>query len=225
VNPDAAQALFAWPAQAAVGRVLAKSKIYEYAKPGAALRAQFVAQVEQIHWAYKLAPESINLPARAGAPEIEVFQIALKTPSLDESLLRSIDRAIPFPILFELQFEGRSQAVATYKRPSEADAMQWVLSDYFATPWQATEAARPGLPIALDLLGLYEDLLRAHLPLAARPGESLRAQVDRLASLRSAEATAHRLSARLAREKQFNRKVELNTQLRTIRHQLDTLSR
>ena len=61
----ATQALFAWPSQAAVGRPVAKSKIYAHAKPTAALRALFVEQVESITWAYKLSPETINLPAKA----------------------------------------------------------------------------------------------------------------------------------------------------------------
>ena len=63
------------------------------------------------------------------------------------------------------------------------------------------------------------------MPLPARPGESLREQLDRLAQLRSAQAASRKLAARLAQEKQFNRKVELNAQLRTIAHQLEILSR
>ena len=56
------RALFAWPPQAAVARPVAKAKIYAHAKPSAALHALFVDQVESITWAYKLAPETINLP-------------------------------------------------------------------------------------------------------------------------------------------------------------------
>jgi D-alanyl-D-alanine carboxypeptidase len=64
------RALFAWPAQATVARPVAKTKIYAHAKPAAALRALFVEQVESITWAYKLAPETINLPAKPDVPEI-----------------------------------------------------------------------------------------------------------------------------------------------------------
>src|SRR6185369_3562675 len=101
VKPPAAQALFAWPPQAAVGRVLHKNKIYDHARPTATVRALFVAQVEQITWAYKLAPETVNLSVKPGVPEIEVFEVVLKTPEIDGAVLRCIDKAIPFPILFE----------------------------------------------------------------------------------------------------------------------------
>jgi hypothetical protein len=218
------QALFAWPSQAAVGRPVAKSKIYAHAKPTAALRALFVAQVESITWAYKLSPETINLPAKPAVPEIEVFEVALKLPDVSHSVLRCIDKAMPRPILFNLRFEGHTQPIAAYKRPSDAASDQWVLGDYHAAPWQKDGDARPALPVALDLQGLYEQLLRQHLAVPARAGESLRDQLDRLAVLAAKQAAAAKLEARLNAEKQFNRKVEINAQLRTIRSELEALT-
>jgi len=220
---DDARALFAWPSQAAVARPVAKTKIYAHAKPSAALRAMFVAQVDGITWAYKLAPETINLPAKPGVPEIEVFELALKLPQLNHAVLRCIDKAIPFPILFNLRFEGRTQPVAAYKRPSDAASDQWVVGDYHAAPWQKDGISRPALPMALNLLGLYEQLLRQHLTAPARPGESLRDQLDRLTSLSAKQLAAAKLESRRNAEKQFNRKVEINAQLRTIRQELEGL--
>ena len=218
------QALFDWPSQAAVGRPVAKSKIYAHAKPTAALRALFVEQVESITWAYKLSPETINLTAKPAVPEIEVFEVALKLPDVSHTVLRCIDKAMPRPILFNLRFEGHTQPIAAYKRPSDAASDQWVLGDYHAAPWQKDGEARPALPLALDLQGLYEQLLRQHLPVPARAGESLRDQLDRLAALAAKQSAAAKLEARLNAEKQFNRKVEINAQLRTIRTELDALT-
>lgn len=226
------QALFAWPSQAAVGRPVAKSKIYAHARPTAALRALFVAQVESITWAYKLSPETINLPAKPAVPEIEVFEVALKLPDVSHSVLRCIDKAMPRPILFNLRFEGHTQPIAAYKRPSDAahhqgglPVSQWVLGDYHAAPWQKDGEARPALPLALDLQGLYEQLLRQHLAVPARPGETLRDQLDRLAALAAKQTAAAKLEARLSAEKQFNRKVEINAELRDMRKIITELTR
>lgn len=225
------QALFTWPQQAVVARSVAKAKIYAHAKPTTALRALFVEQVESITWAYKLAPESINLPAKPDVPEIEVFEIALKLPDVNHAVLRCIDKAIPFPILFVLRFEGHSQPVAAYKRPSDAahhqrgQVSQWVVGDYHAAPWQSDVIARPGLPVALDLQGLYEQLLRQHLAVPARPGESLRDQLDRLSRIAANQTAAAKLESRLVQEKQFNRRIEINAQLRTIRIETENLMR
>ena len=210
--------------QTAVSRPVAKAKIYAHAKPSAALRALFVEQVENITWAYKLAPETLNLPAKPGVPEIEVFEIALKLPNVSHSVLRCIDKAIPFPILFVLRFDGHSQPVAAYKRPSDAASGQWVVGDYHAAPWQKEGVALPGLPVALDLQGLYEQLLRQHFAVPARAGENLRDQLDRLSALAAKQAAAAKLETRLNAEKQFNRKVEINAQLRTIRNELHALA-
>lgn len=217
-------ALFTWPTKAVVARPVSKAKIYAHAKPTAALRALFVDQVESITWAYKLAPETINLPAKPDVPEIEVFEIALKLPDVNHSVLRCIDKAIPFPILFVLRHDGHSQPVAAHKRPSDAASGQWVVGDYHAAPWQKDGVVRPGLPVALDLQGLYEQLLRQHFAVPARAGESLRDQLDRLSLLSAKLAAAEKLETRLAQEKQFNRKVEINAQLRTIRTELHALA-
>ena len=217
-------ALFAWPSKAVVARPVAKAKIYAHAKPIAALRALFVDQVESITWAYKLAPETINLPAKPDVPEIEVFEIVLKLPDVNHLVLRCIDKAIPFPILFVLRYDGHSQPVAAYKRPSDGASGQWVVGDYHAAPWQKDNLARPGLPVALDLQGLYEQLLRQHFAVPARPSESLRDQLNRLSLLSVKQTAAAKLESRLAQEKQFNRKVEINTQLRTVRTELLALT-
>lgn len=208
-----------------MGRPVAKSKIYAHAKPTAALRALFVEQVESITWAYKLSPETINLPAKPAVPEIEVFEIALKLPDISHAVLRCIDKAMPRPILFNLRFEGHTQAVAAYKRPSDAAADQWVLGDYHAAPWQKDGETRPALPLALDLAGLYEQLLRQHLAIPARAGETLREQLDRLAALAAKQTAAAKLQARLNAEKQFNRKVEINAQLRGMQFDIKNLLR
>jgi Domain of unknown function (DUF4391) len=217
-------ALFAWPLQTKVALPVTKAKIYAHAKPNAALRALFAQQVHSITWAYKLAPETLNLPATPDVPEIDVFELALKRPEAHHAVLRCIDKAIPRPVLFVLRFEARSQAVAAYKRPSDAAAGQWVVGDYHAAAWQDDDVPRPGLPVALNLQGLYEQLVRQHLGAPHRQGESLRDQLDRLALWRAKNVAAAQLETRLAQEKQFNRKVEINAELRTVRHALEALA-
>ncbi|HLI17170.1 MAG TPA: DUF4391 domain-containing protein [Rhodanobacteraceae bacterium] len=62
----------------------------------------------------------------------------------------------------------------------------------------------------------------AHVWMSTRSlvGESLRDQLDRLARVRTFERECARLDAQLARERQFNRKVEFNRALREARQAL-----
>ncbi len=218
-------ALFAYPKQARFGRVVPKNKIYEHAAPSPALKALFVEQVEQIVWQYKLAPETINLLAKPAVPEIQIFDVTLKTPELDLEVLRCIDKAIPFPIFFQLYQNQRVKPIATYKRPNDADSSKWVIDGYFAGDWQALDTPRQPLPVVLDMQGLYDHLLRQLLPLPARDQEPLKQQIERIALWQSKHTEYEKLQARLNKEKQFNRKVEINAELRHVKIELDQLSR
>lgn len=220
-------ALIAYPKQAAFGRTLPKNKIYEHSGANTRLKNLFVAQVEQVIWQYKLAPETINLPARPSVSEIQIFSIHLKTSELHEDVLRCIDGAVQFPIIFELhQGQGdqaRTQVVAAYKRPSEADASRWVLTDYFATDWLPATSPRASMPLALDMAALYEALLYRLIPLPARPQEPLADLVARVEKAQIKQRELDKTTTRLAKEKQFNRKVEINAELRKLKTELEGL--
>lgn len=218
-------ALITYPPQAAFGRTLPKNKVYEHSGANTRLKDLFVKQVEQIVWAYKLAPETLNLTARPGVPEIQVFSLQLKTPELHRDVLRSIDGAIPFPIVFELVYEGKTQVIAAYKRPNESDPSRWVLSDYFATDWLPVGCQRSVMPVALHMGGLYEQLLHRLIPLPARPQETLAALVARVEQAQAKQRELDKTTARLEKEKQFNRKVEINATVRQLKSDLESLSR
>jgi len=215
--------LIAYPRQAAFGRVLPKNKVYEHSGANTRLKDLFVQQVEQIVWQYKLAPETLNLPAAPGVPEIQIFSIQLKEPELHRDVLRCIDGAIPFPIVFELSHEGRVQVMAAYKRPNAADASRWVTSDYFASGWLPQDAKRTAMPVAVHLGGLYEQLLRRLIPLQARPQEALAELVERFEQVQTKQRELDKVTARLAKEKQFNRKVEINAVLRKLKADMEHL--
>ena len=61
------------------------------------------------------------------------------------------------------------------------------------------------------------------MPVPPRPGESLRDHVERFNQIHAKETECRRLDARLRRELQFNRKVEINAALRIRRAELAQL--
>lgn len=216
--------LFAYPPNAAFGRVLPKNKVYEHAGPTRATKELFIRQVEQIVWQYKLAPETINIAGTAAVPEIQVFSVDLKDGELRPEVLRCIDLAIPFPIIFELRFNDRIRPIAACKRPNEADSAKWVISDYFGDDWLPGNTPRQPLPVAFDLAALHGQLLQPLMPYPARPGENLHALVVRTERIRLKQREMERCKARLQKEKQFNRKVALNAELRDLKQELKGLT-
>src|SRR5690606_32074086 len=128
-----------------------------------------------------------------------------KSTELHEDVLRCIDGAVQFPILFELhQGQGdqaKTQVVAAYKRPSEADASRWVLSSYFTSNWMPAATARTAMPLALDMAHLYSALLQDLMPLLARPQEALPDWIARIEQVANKRREVEKTQARLAKEK------------------------
>ena len=217
--------MFTYPKQAEFNRPVPKTKIYAHAKPSKRVKELFVAQVGEILWKYKLSPETINLPPRNGINEIQVFEIALRTPQIDPAVLNVIDKAIPFPLVFLLTHAGQVSFAASYKRPSEADTAKWVIEACFQTVPQPMDAERPPLPVALDLAGLYEQIVRRHIPLPARRGEGIVDHVARFNMLAAKMKARQQMEARLVQEKQFNRKVEMNASVRALNEEIEGFSR
>ncbi len=73
-----------------------KQKFYEHIAVTPAMKKAFVEQIKIIYWRNKIATTTLNLAAGEQVTEIEVFEVRLSAPKLDESVLRQIDREIPY---------------------------------------------------------------------------------------------------------------------------------
>ena len=220
-------ASYSFPDKALVNRNIPKSKFYEHASITRAVKDAFVSQIQQITWAYKLSPETINLAAVKSLFEIQVFNVQLKTPELNEDVLLSIDKAIPHPILYQLYFEDKMRVVLAYKRLNESDETKWVIEQYLSSEWMTqseAEQLKTPLPIALNLSGLYEQLLKALMPIEAISGESIEDQTQRFNHITQILNVIEQLKRKIKNEKQFNRKVEMNSQLQALQCQLSNLT-
>src|SRR5690606_14878610 len=94
--------LYRWPQSAAFGRSVPKTKFYEHGRVRSGLREKFVVEIQRINWAYKLAEETIRLKGSDEVPEIQIFRVETKGSDVGEDVLAAIDRAVHFPIIFEI---------------------------------------------------------------------------------------------------------------------------
>ncbi|HGW2987818.1 DUF4391 domain-containing protein [Escherichia coli] len=220
-----------FPDNAKFGRVVPKNKIYEHSAASTGLKSLFVEQVDQILWAYKLSANTLNIPQTSEVSEIQVFSVKLKGDSIDDSVLKAIDLAIPFPILFEV-WEARGEQghyVACYKRKAENDQSKWFCSRYlrsetfYSSDSLAVTSEVLGLPTAIDMAELYQKLLTRLLPIPQRAAESIEEVIERLMEIQALEKQISQYKKKVHAEKQFNRKVELNKQLKNLRCKLQEL--
>lgn len=214
--------LYRWPAAAKVCRRIPKEKLYEHGAVDSVLREKFISQVQSVTWSYKLAEVTINLPGSTTVPEIQIFQIDSKTSDVSEAVLAAIDKAVQYPIIFEITRSTGSmdevRMVSAYKQLGSGAPK---IGGYCSTSWQRGEASRQSLPTAITLAGLYIALLHPLTSLTIRPGEELSEVAGRLAVVRKLEREVAALERKLHAEPQLNRKVELRRALKTKQHELE----
>lgn len=219
-----ADLLYRWPEAAKLARRVPKEKFYEHGTVNTAVREKFISDVQRITWSYKLAEATINLPGTTAVPEVQVFTIDSKASDVGEPILNAIDKAVPFPIIFEItrQAAGRTEVrmAAAHKQLGTGAPR---LSGYYSTDWQPANTTRQPLPTAITLPALYTALLQPLTPLTVRPGEEMSEVAVRLAAVRKLEREIAALERKLRTEPQLNRKVELRRTLKTRQHELTAL--
>lgn len=200
-----------------------KQKFYDNLTVSSTLKRSFVEQIRVIYWRNKIAASTVNIAAGEEVTELEVFEISLNQQSLDENVMKQIDKEIPYHILFILSFEGKIQAWIGYKEATVGNAAFKVCS-YYHTPWMQAEE----LQLKIDGLGMdavYENFVRqiAGDILGGEKTEDLKVSVENAEQKAQLEKQIAVLQAKVKKEKQFNKQMELNTQLKKLKKELEVL--
>ena len=214
--------MFGFPVSTEFNKRIPKQKFYENIEVSLVVKRIFVEQIRIIYWRNKLAAATLNLAAGDAVTEIEVFEVKLNVPQLDEAVLRQIDKAIPYHILFVLTYEGKAQAWIGYKEASAGGTFK--VSRYYHTDLAAEEELKLTVD-GLNMDAVYESLVRqiAGECLQAAPNESLKESVARDEERRRLEKQIAALENAMHKEKQLNRKMELNAELKKLRKELNTI--
>lgn len=212
------------PKSTEFNRRIPKQKFYENLTVSPALKRIFVEQIRVIWWRNKIAPATMNLAAGETVTEIEVFEVCLSAPQLDEAVLRQIDKEIPYHILFLLEYEGKYQAWTAYKEAAGSGTSAFKVGSYYHTDWME-EAA---LSLKLDGLNtdkVYENFVRqiAGEALTSGAGETLKESVERDKRRQELQKQIAALQVKVWRERQLNKQVQLNAELKRLKKELEEL--
>lgn len=200
-----------------------KQKFYDNLNISPALKRSFIDQIKVIYWVNKIAPSTVNLAEGKNVTEIEVFLIRLNEATLDENVLKQIDREIPYHILFVLQHEDQYKAVIGYKETAGSGTAAFKVDHYYQTDWMPEE----NLPVGLEGLGIdavYENFVRqiAGDNLQKKTlGETLKESVERDGQREALQKQINKLKAKIRKEKQLNRQMEMNAELKKLRKELE----
>ena len=215
--------MFSLPQSTEFNRRIPKQKFYENMPVSAELKRVFVEQVNAVIWRSKISPQTTNLAAGSYVTEIEIIEIRLAAAALDTALLQQIDKTIPYHIVFLLEYEGKYQAWTAYKEAASG-ANAFKIQRYYHTEWMA-EAELPLKLEGLDTDMAYENFVRqiGGDALAAANDETLRQAVERDARRQQLQKQIAALQAKVRKEKQLNKQVELNAEVKRLKTVLEEL--
>ncbi|WP_026966555.1 DUF4391 domain-containing protein [Algoriphagus terrigena] len=206
------------PKPTQVNKVIPKNAFDSYCT--AQQKRLFTEKVEKIRWTNKLAWETINLPS-VQIKEIQCFEIDLRDREGIDEVLKIIDRAIPYPILFSLSFGTFMKRLISQKHPHPTNEDNAVVDWTFESPWTAEP-----IEIHFDLRENLDEVFR-RLCLAVSGENELQMGIDQLVTFKKEsqdlESKIQKIKSRIANEKQFNRRVELNLELQTLERRLKYL--
>jgi len=198
------------PSSTEVNRRVAKEKLYANATLTASVKDMIKDQIESVVWRNKLADSTMSVATGETVKEIQIFEIALRQKALDKRILPAIAKAIPYKILFLLTFEG------------EAQAWMEASGTFYSTDWITLEGFTLKFE-GLNLDAVYENLARQIAGGRLDAEDDIAKAVERDKQRQKLERDIAALEKKVLREKQFNRQVELNSELKRLRKELEEL--
>ncbi len=206
------------PDSALVNRFIAKTKFYEKAAISSKLKDDFVNKIQKITWQYKLSENTLGINKTAAVTEIQVFEIELKEQLIPKNILALIDKVIPYQILYQFRFNEQTAYAITLKGLSEFEKS--MSTDYYFSEWNE--------PVQFDFTGtdleqVYQKLIKAFIKNKPTQQNDFKAVIETDHKTKQLEKDIALLAKKISKEKQMNRKVELNKTLLDKQQQLQLI--
>ncbi len=227
-------------------RVSKKLLLEQGAAPTAADRRNLQDGLEELLWVAALKPGNVGVPAfrdpTRDYAEVAVLSTTLRASARVPRLHELIHRAIPYPVVLVSRQSGGAMTFSlAQKRRSEAETDRTVLEGVESTTLLAPDAPAPAEAAFLaslavtaqparDLFALYGGWLERVVALEAarvtgqfsfgeQPG-AYRARREALDTRLDLQRQIARLRAQAVKERQVNRRVELNLSIRQLETRL-----
>lgn len=214
-----------------VGSTIYKKLFYENADLSTADKSFFADSISKMTWLYCLKPETINIPVYKDEvreyPEIEVIEVLVNKDYKLKRVAEIIMRTIPYPMLLIFKLEDKRQFFVAHQRTNQSDSSKNTIEEFLATDWLESESA---LFAKLDIkqmrftnfFTLYSDIVDAisifNLSTIIPTDEYITgAEARELTNqIEDLEQKIFSLRSRLKKEAQFNRKMELNIEIKRL---------
>ena len=204
---------FNLPKSAIVNKFIAKSKFYEKAALSTRLQNEFINKIQRITWKYKLAESTIGISKTEAVTEIQIFEIELKEQSIPKNVLKVIDKAIPYQILYVFSYKDDFAFGITLKDGTHKE-------NYYFSDWNEKKQFDFS---GIDLEAVYQKLIKAFIKLETQQYTEFNEIIEFDNKLQALKTEIKTLQNKIKKEKQFNRKVDMNKILLQKKNELKKL--
>lgn len=196
-----------------------------YGRSGdSSLREFLTREFESIVWLYKLAPATLNVEDGEYVHEIDVFYCRMKENEYSIKPFSVMDELLPRHTVFIIEYGGKFDLLMYHKEMSVVHGEQ---------KWKCgVGELKRDIGIDANTLNIqgqsmdavYNGLLSQISGLSASTREEYKEQVDVRKQIESIQKQIMILQKRIKAEKQFNRQMELNTEVRQLRKEITLLT-
>ena len=199
--------MYGLPHTTEVRKQLPKKAIYAKFELKPAQRDGFDADVSRIDIVAVVSPTTV--PAIASGEDIKEFyvlDVQLKKKDYDEKNIAMLSKLIPQNILFALQYEDQTQLAVYHTKLIRSD-------------WKKADDTMICLT-GLNLDTVWENIIKTIGEIQVQEGKTLTEQIADDEEQKKIKAQIQSLQKQLDKEKQFNKQIEINAKIKTLKKQL-----
>lgn len=211
---------FNLPSSTKVGRVVPKNAFDEYTNTKQ--KKLFTDSIRRITWTHKLSTDTINLKEK-DVKEIQIFKIELKEQSDILKILEIINKAIPYHIVFWVEYEDKAYISTAAKHPHPTNEDISVIDWTFTSDWFSIPDSRYYFSLKTSLDAVFKDLC---VQITGKPDLSNKPMDNMLKNLQEIERLKKeigKLKSAISKSKQFNETVDYNMKLKEVEKRLRQL--
>lgn len=196
------------PSTVLVNRVMPKKVFYEHLKTTAAIREQFVQQIERIEMVASIKEASIHIPGDKDVAEIDVLALCLKGADVPYEAIELVAHSIPNKLLFVCLTDESCKLLVRRDR-------------LYETEWTPTDGA--GLELVGSTLGELWDSIASQVVFDDPSPMDFAGRLERKRRSEALRLELEQIERKRKSEKQIAKRNALFDRKRAIEEELSRL--
>lgn len=202
--------MYGLPQRTEINKPLHKTKVFEKFDLTASLRDSFDADISRMFITHVVAESTIpTIKAGNEIADFYIIEVSLKRREYAPKNIELLAKFIPRKILFVLHFEEKAQFAIHHTK-------------LICSEWQQRDTLN--VPLAgLDLDAVWENIVATIGSITVQEGNTLTEQIKSDEQKTKLQKQIQLLQQKLNKEKQYNRQIEINAEIKRLKKQLNDI--